>query len=279
MASQPWLGPAIARAGNPGVRVVLHPLLDDLDETVATRGTWESDRVRLGGGKVFADGTLAGRTAWMLEPYADGDPDHPAGQAMMGPGQLEAAVRRCEEHGVGLAIHAIGDAAVRASLDAVERVGQGLPEGRHHRVEHAELVHPDDVPRFAGLGVVCSVQPCHLLADIEALRSAVPDRLPRVLPLRDLIDAGCEPGALLVFGSDTPVVRPDPSDSIRAAVQRRRADQQPDAAIAPEQAVTAAGSDRVLRRCGLTRRRGLFRHDATGTALTLVVRAPAQSRR
>jgi len=75
---------------------------------------------------------------------------------------------------------------------------------------------------------------------VEALRRLLPHRLDRVLPLRDLIDAGCEPGRLLLFGSDTPIVRPHPSDSVQAATARRRAGEPPEAAIAPAQAVTEA---------------------------------------
>ncbi len=70
--------------------------------------------------------------------------------------------------------------------------------------------------------VPCSVQPCHLLCDVEALTRYLPHRLERVLPLRELIDAGCRPGELLWFGSDTPIVPADPMDSIMAATKRRR---------------------------------------------------------
>ncbi|MEO0629983.1 MAG: amidohydrolase family protein, partial [Planctomycetota bacterium] len=133
-----------------------------------------------------------------------------------------------------LACHAIGDAAVRAVLDAVERV---RPPRWTVRIEHAEMIAPSDWPRFAELGVIASVQPCHLLTDIEALSRAVPEMATRVLPLRELIDYGLEPGRTLLFGSDAPIVRPDPEDSIRAAVHRSRPDS---VVIAPEQAISEA---------------------------------------
>lgn len=240
LKSQPWLGPMLAdleREGRLPLRVHLYPLVDDLPAVAAGRRAWESDRVRLGGGKIFTDGTLNSRTAAMLHPFADPIPDHPRGTPMMTADEIEAAIGACERLGLGLAAHAIGDAAVRAVLDAVERV---RPRACRVRVEHAEIVDRADVPRFARLGVVCSVQPCHLLADVEALRRLLPHRLDRVLPLRDLIDAGCEPGRLLLFGSDTPIVRPHPSDSVQAATARRRAGEPPEAAIAPAQAVTEA---------------------------------------
>ncbi len=225
LKAQPWLGGVLASLADRGVldgfRVTLWPLLEDLGGVLETRKTWQRDTVRLGGAKIFVDGTLNSRTAWMLDDYADGRPEHPRGMAMMPPGRIEEAVRRCDAAGVPLAAHAIGDAAVRAVLDAIERV---RPETPGFRVEHAELIDAADVGRFAGLGVICSVQPCHLLYDIEALRRGVPDRLDRVLPLRSLIDSGCEPGRLLIFGSDAPIVRPDPGDSLRAAVYRCRVD-------------------------------------------------------
>ncbi len=185
--------------------------------TAATEPRWRRERVRLAGAKMFADGTLNARTAWMLTPYADPLPGLARGEAILTQGQLEAALARTASMGLELAVHAIGDAAVRRCLDAFEATRTG-----RLRIEHAEVIDESDVPRFAKLGVVCSVQPCHLLADIEALRRGLPHRLERVLPLRELIDSGCRAGELLWFGSDTPIVRPDPGDSIQAAVHRRR---------------------------------------------------------
>lgn len=242
LKSQAWLGAVVAglfdeRAdlGAMPSRVVLFPLLKDLDSVLASRGDWECERVRLGGAKVFVDGTLNSRTAWMLEPFADGRPEHPCGTPMMTPIEIEEAVRRCDAAGLPLAAHAIGDGAVRAVLDAIERV---QPKTPGFRIEHAEIIDETDMPRFAVLGVIASVQPCHLLYDIEALRAALPHRLDRVLPLRGLIDAGCVPGESLIFGSDVPIVRADPEDSILAATSRQRADMPKSLAIAPEQAIT-----------------------------------------
>ena len=244
LKAQPWLGGVLASLDERGVldgfSIRLWPLLEDLDAVLGTRKQWERDSIRLGGAKVFVDGTLNSRTAWMLHDYADvgadvgADGGHPRGMVMMSPGQIRDAVRRCDELGVPLAAHAIGDAAVRAVLDAIEEV---RPQTPGFRIEHAELVDESDVGRFAVLGVICSVQPCHLLYDMEALRRGVPGRLDRVLPLRSLIDAGCEPGGLLLFGSDAPIVRPDPGDSLRGAVERRRAGMEAGEAIGLGQAI------------------------------------------
>ncbi|MBX3367524.1 MAG: amidohydrolase family protein [Phycisphaeraceae bacterium] len=254
MLSHDWLGPILAElrreAGSDGLPCAVHlyPLVEDLERIASTRAAWESAEVRLAGGKVFTDGTINSRTAWMLEPFAEPIPSHPRGTPLMSVDQIAGAIRTCTDHGLHLAAHAIGDGAVRACLDAAE-LAQSTPSGPPSvtpslhlsatplRIEHAELIDEADVPRFAKLGVVASVQPCHLLADIEALRRLLPHRLSRVFPLRELIDAGCRPGELLWFGSDTPIVRPDAEDSIRAAVHRRRADMPAAEAIAPEQAV------------------------------------------
>lgn len=246
-----WLGPVLAAlddAGELPLDVWVYAPLREIDRCVREArgpGGWERPRVRLAGAKVFADGTLNSLTAWMLHPYAGARPEYPTGQAMMPRDALIDALTHTQHLGVGLAVHAIGDAAVRAALDAAEGVKppRFVPGNTHApslRIEHAEIVDEADVPRFARLGVVCSPQPCHLLTDIEALVRHLPHRLHRVLPLRELIDAGCVPGRSLWFGSDAPIVRPDPSDSIVAAALRRREDMPPARAIAPAQAITEA---------------------------------------
>ncbi|MBX3359125.1 MAG: amidohydrolase family protein [Phycisphaeraceae bacterium] len=237
MHSQAWLGPILAdlqRTGDLPASVWLYPPVAEIDSAAARRHEWESARIRLAGAKVFADGTLNSRTALMLHPYRDALADLPRGKAMVTPADLAAAVRRTAGLGIGLSVHAIGDAAVRMVLDAFEADTAPRQSERVLRIEHCELIDEADVPRFARLGVVCSVQPCHLLADIEALTRYVPHRLDRVLPLHDLVAAGCRPGDLLWFGSDVPIVRPDPGDSVYAAVRRARPDS-PAPAIAPHQ--------------------------------------------
>lgn len=232
------LGPALARLADSGalpMRVRLYAPLARIEEEVESARRYTRDLVTLDGAKIFVDGTLNARTAWMLEPYSDPIASHPCGTPMMPRREIEEAIRRVDRLGLPLAAHAIGDAAVRAVLDAVEAVRPRTPG---FRIEHAELVHPSDVPRFARLGVACSVQPCHLLADIEALRRSLSDRLDRVLPLSSLISAGCVPNELLLFGSDVPIVRADPGDSIQAAVHRRRPGCPEDECIAPAEAIS-----------------------------------------
>ena len=206
-------------AGELGMRVELFPLVQDLGPIVELVQTLRPARVRVAGGKLFADGTLNARTALTLTPYAEALPGLPMGQAMVTPSQVDEALRACDALGLPLAVHAIGDGAVRMILDALARV---RPVAMGQRIEHCELIDPADVPRFAELGVTASVQPCHLLTDVPALTRLLPQSLGRVLPVRSLIASGLTPGALVrgvVFGSDAPIVRPEPIDSIVGATR------------------------------------------------------------
>jgi predicted amidohydrolase YtcJ len=241
LKSPPWLGPMLAElddAGELSMPVCLYAPIEEFEQAVASAKGWTRDRVRLAGAKIFCDGTLNSRTAWMLHPYRNPIAGMSTGKVIATPAQIRDAMERTSRLGLQLAVHAIGDGAVRAVLDEWEGVqtrrhrgiqasgqrwGLETSSGPGLRIEHCELIDEADVPRFANLGVIASVQPCHLLMDIEVLRRQLPHRLDRVLPLRDLIDSGCTPGELLWFGSDVPIVRPDPSDSVIAATKRRRA--------------------------------------------------------
>ncbi|MDX2147977.1 MAG: amidohydrolase family protein [Planctomycetota bacterium] len=277
LLSPGWLGPALAAMDDRGelpVDVVLFAPLDpdhvrepgdalEAQHTSANAtGGWARARVRLGGGKIFADGTLNSATAWMLEPYAKPMPGYPRGRPNWSTDQLRAMMSRGLALDVQVAVHAIGDGAVRGVLDAWElalrergrsrRSGTAAGSGGAAgfggsggsargllRIEHAELIDERDVPRFEELGAIASVQPCHLVADVDVLLRELPHRLHRVLPLRELIDAGLEPGTGLIFGSDVPIVRANPEDSILAAVERRRRGDGPERAIAMAQAITS----------------------------------------
>ena len=222
MKTQPWVGSVLSdlySAGEIKLQSVLFPLMKHLRETIAEVPSWNPQAVRLGGGKIFVDGTFNSRTAWMLEPFADGNPEYPCGTAMMKTKQIDRMLGVCKEHDLPLAAHAIGDGAVRAVLDSIERTDCAHTRCR---IEHAELIDESDIGRFKDLGVIASLQPCHLLPDIEALNKAVPNRLDRVFPIRELIESGLVPGVDLIFGSDVPIVRANPEDSIQAAVHRRR---------------------------------------------------------
>lgn len=237
LKAQPWLGTVLSELlgdGEISMQFELYPLIKDLKASLDTQKKGFDERVRIAGGKIFVDGTLNSRTAWMLHPFADGHPDRPNGTPMMTPKQIEQAMCSCKDVGLPVAAHAIGDAAVRAVLNAVEST---KCDHAGCRIEHAELIDAADVRRFVDLGVIASLQPCHLLPDMEALRRAVPNRLDRVLPIKELLKSGLAPGADILFGSDVPIVRANPEDSILAAVTRRRDGMDTTEAINPNQAI------------------------------------------
>jgi predicted amidohydrolase YtcJ len=171
-------------------------------------------RYQLGGAKFFVDGALGSLTAWMLEPYLGGDD---RGIVLTAPERLRERVAAAIDAGLTPVTHAIGDAAVRAVSDAYEATAPAWrAAGLLPRVEHAQHVHEDDVRRLARLGVVVSMQPLHLTFDAPTIQERLTDREARAYPVRRL----AEGGAILAFGSDTPVAPADVAGSLRAAVER-----------------------------------------------------------
>lgn len=233
-----------ARAELP-LRVLLYATREHFDELARMQHDGDLARsrlVRLAGLKLFTDGTLNSRTAHMLHDFHDPIPNHPRGTALMSTDDIISAINHAANAGYPIAAHAIGDAAVRSVLNAIEATHFVLPGAGGHRVEHAQFVDESDIPRFAHLNVIASMQPCHLLTDIEAIERFTPHRAERAFPLRDLFDsaraAGRDPRELLWLGSDTPVVPPTPEDNFQAAVHRRRAGMPSNRAIAQRQALT-----------------------------------------
>jgi predicted amidohydrolase YtcJ len=202
--------------------------------TVGLRTGFGGDRLRIGLLKLFADGSLGSGTAALLAPY-EGRPDD-RGITTADRDELVGLMRRAREAGIGVAIHAIGDAAVRTVLDAAEVV-RADPGGRDQllRIEHAQLVDPDDVPRFGRLGVIASMQPSHAPSDMAIAERGWGARCKTAYPWRSLLDGG----AHLAFGSDCPVEPPDPLSGIHAAVTRQR-DGEPPGGWYPEQRLGVA---------------------------------------
>ncbi|TAK65243.1 MAG: amidohydrolase [Dehalococcoidia bacterium] len=177
------------------------------------------DMLRIGGVKFFTDGALGSLTAWMLEPY-EGSTD--TGLAMQPPEELEQRVRACLDRGLAPAVHAIGDRANRAALDMYERLRDVAPR-LPRRIEHAQLLTADDLPRFAALGVVASVQPIHATQDMAKVDRSWGARGRRAYAFASLLASG----ATLACGSDAPVEDMNPIAGIHAAVTRRNAHGEP----------------------------------------------------
>lgn len=172
--------------------------------------------IRIGWAKAYADGALGSRTAALFDPYTCGDrPD--TGILRLAPAELDAILAAGRSAGIGLAVHAIGDRAVSSVLDAIERGPSRQPGTPADRLEHAQLVRPDERSRFAELGVTASLQPVHCASDRVSAEACWADRLADAYPWRSLVDAG----ALLAFGSDAPIETPNPWHGLFAAVHRR----------------------------------------------------------
>lgn len=245
---------ALERAGELELKVRLYAPPAHLEGVIAALAEAEmrADRVALGGLKLFTDGTLNSRTAFMLRPYADPPAAHPCGTPFYTDGELRGFMERMRNRGIDIAAHAIGDGAVRRLLDLWGSFDDA--SGSTLRIEHAQFVDERDVARFARPGVVASLQPCHLLTDIEAIERLVPDRAGRAFPLRELVDAyrsaGMDPAANILLGSDTPVVRPDPADNLIAAVERRRPGMDASRAVGMNQAITRDECAALMRPAG-----------------------------
>jgi predicted amidohydrolase YtcJ len=205
--------------GELGLRVVKYLPAEALDCAleIGLQAGLGDDWLQIGGIKVFTDGALGTHTATMLAPY-EGDPGN-LGVPTIEEDELRELARKATGRGLPLAVHAIGDRANRMVLDVLAEVGGG---GRH-RIEHVQLLHPDDVGRLAELDITASMQPVHATQDYEMADRYWGERCATAYAWRSLLDAG----TLLAFGSDCPVEDLNPFLGIHAAVTRRRPDGAP----------------------------------------------------
>jgi len=212
--------------GQLGLRVTKYINKSYFDAAVESglRFGFGDDWLRVGGLKMFADGALGPRTAWMLAPY-EGEPDN-TGIVVTEPDEMYELAFRATCAGLPTAIHAIGDRAVREVLDLFERLRReeakrGIPrEARRHRIEHVQLISPDDVGRLAELDVIASMQPRHATSDAHVADRYWGERAALSYNARVQLDAG----SAVAFGSDSPIEPFDPIEGIYAAVTRQRVD-------------------------------------------------------
>jgi predicted amidohydrolase YtcJ len=209
------------------LRVLFHPPVASLP-ALTTRGVRSgtgSEWLRIGGVKLFLDGSLGSHTAWMLEPYAS---SRERGMPITSHDEAARAVRTAAEAGIAATVHAIGDAAVRRALDLLTPLPRvGVP----HRIEHLQCVHPDDLDRAAAAGIVASMQPAHLLTDIPLVERHWGARGRGAYAFQTLRRLGTP----LVFGSDVPVASIDPREGIYAALERRGHTGEPSDGWRPEE--------------------------------------------
>ena len=196
--------------------------LDALDTAERMRAPWADDWIGCTHVTLFIDGVLDSGTAWRTEDYAD----RPGwrSEPLFEPARFRAILTEIDRRGFQIAVHAIGDMAVRLTLDGYEQARRtnGARDARH-RIEHIELLHRDDLPRFAALGVVASMQPSHPPGAMDF--PPLGDEPPKIrrarwrdsFPWADLLASG----AALAFASDWPVADINPLRSIQAALTRR----------------------------------------------------------
>ena len=213
---------ALERAGRLPIRVFYCPPLEgDLAAYERLRARAKGPMLRFGWLKGFVDGVIESRTAAMLGPYPG---TQERGTPAISPRQLAELVTAAQKRGFSVALHAIGDAAVRSSLDAFEAADRQAPRpSLRRKIEHIEVLDPAERRRFKSLDAVASMQPLHADpggADPDSgawARNLDPERRRNSFAWRDLLDSG----AVLAFGSDWPVASADPLAGMAIAQTRR----------------------------------------------------------
>jgi predicted amidohydrolase YtcJ len=214
---------------------------EQIDELIARRAEFTKGRLRATTIKIMQDGVMENHTAALLEPYLGKHGER--GMSYVEPEALEIAVTRLDREGFQVHFHAIGDAAIRQSLDAVEaaRKSNGFGGGRHH-ISHIQLFHPDDIPRFRQLGVVANFQPLWAFADEYITELTIPflgpERSRWIYPIRSLLDSG----AVVAFGSDWNVSSANPFEEIEVAVTRMGPDGETDSPFLAEERIDLASA-------------------------------------
>jgi hypothetical protein len=230
---------AFRRAGDQGqlaVRILSYA--GDIDNMAIIGGPGPTpwlydDRLRMGGVKLYLDGALGSRGAWLKAPYADAPKER--GLPLLTPAALRNKLVRASMDGFQVAVHAIGDAANAEALDAIADMAADFPGDRRWRIEHAQIVDPADIGRFASLRVIASMQPVHQTSDRTMAESRLdPPRLTGAYAWRSMERAGVR----LAFGSDVPVESAEPFAGLAAAMSRTGPDGQPFGGWRPEEAVS-----------------------------------------
>jgi predicted amidohydrolase YtcJ len=214
-------------------------LPQDIETVEAARKKFHDEWLDVNSVKFFLDGVVESHTAAFLEPYTD-DPST-KGSLFWDPEKYKAAAADLDKKGLQLYTHAIGDYAVRTALDGYEFAEHTNHTHDHrNRVEHIETITAADIPRFAKLGVIASMQPLHAYPDEDTLdvwaQNIGPDRASRAWVWKSI----AQHGAHYTFGSDWPVVTLNPFEGIQTAVTRQTTDGKPSGGFVPSQKLTVA---------------------------------------
>ena len=197
-----------------------------------------NDRLRIGHVKFFSDGGMGARTAWLIDPYLDAE----RGMSLIDMNTLAQFIDKADNSGLSVMVHAVGDCANRELINIFEalesrRSLSGSPSPAiPHRIEHVQMIRPEDAVRLRNLNVALCVTPGNMLLDMNLIDLAVGEKGKWTYAFRQLMDTG----APVMFSSDCPVCDPDPLLGIHAAVTRQRADGTPEGGWYPNSRVTAA---------------------------------------
>jgi predicted amidohydrolase YtcJ len=209
----------LEKAGRLTLRVYAWLPIQEMDDCLGSnvKSGQGDETVRVGFLKIFVDGTVSSSTALLFEPFSD-EPGK-RGEAQYQEEEFYGLVEKAHRSGFQVGIHAIGDKGVRWALNAIENAQRKYGRnGARHRLEHCSLIHPDDVKRFAELGVIASMQPTHCTTDlVYAERRFGKERCGGAYVWKSLADEG----AVLAFGTDWPVEPLDPMRGLYSAVSRQ----------------------------------------------------------
>jgi predicted amidohydrolase YtcJ len=231
----------LEREGRLAVRISVNLRLLDWKNLAGSgiQAGFNDGHIQVGGLKAFADGGLGASTAWLFAPYVDApNTSGLATDELQHPEQMFTDMRGADQAGLQIAIHAIGDRANRTILDLYQRLEkEDGPRDRRLRIEHAQHLTSEDIPRFAQLHVIASMQPYHAIDDGRwAQKRLGGERIRYAYDFRSLLDSG----ATLAFGSDWPVAPMEPLMGIYAAVTRRTLDNRNPNGWIPEQKISVA---------------------------------------
>jgi predicted amidohydrolase YtcJ len=202
-----------------------------------------NDRLRVGHVKFFSDGGMGARTAWMIDPFLDAG----CGMPLMNMDRLAGDIRRADDAGLSVMVHAVGDRANREIIAIFEDIESHRTQAENlrpripHRIEHVQMIRPEDADRLHDLNVALCVTPANMVLDINLIDSAVGEKGQWTYAFRRLMDTGVP----VMFSSDCPVCDPDPLVGIHAAVTRQRADGTPAGGWHAQECVSVAEAIRA----------------------------------
>lgn len=228
---------SMADDGALGIRI--YAMTDGAGEVLDTIGApvfaYGNDYFELASVKLYTDGALGSRGAAMIAPYSD-DPEN-RGLPFWTQDELNSMVEKANGMGFQVGIHAIGDLGNRMALDAFDNIQGGKPSSLRNRIEHSQIVVLEDIPRFAELGIIASMQATHATSDKNMAEDRVgPERIQGGYAWRRMLDAG----VVLANGSDFPVELSNPFHGLYASVTRQGRDGEPAGGWYPDQSLSRA---------------------------------------